>query len=102
MMLAAIVPVFLAAAEIDLGGEWRLSGLDEHGAALGCPITVPGDVHYSLYKANLIPDPFWGCNETNVQWVGFRDWTVSRDFDVPPDFLAAEEIVLSEIGRAHV
>ena len=86
--------MLLAAAEIDLAGEWRLSGSDERGAALECPIAVPGDVHCALYRAKLIPDPFWGCNETNVQWVGFRDWTVSRDFDVPPDFLAAEEIVL--------
>ena len=93
-ILAAIASLILAASEIDLAGEWRLSGTDEHGAALECPIAVPGDVHYALYKANLIPDPFWGCNETNVQWVGFRDWTISRDFDVSPDFLAAEEIVL--------
>ena len=94
MMLAAMVPFVFAAAEIDLAGEWRLSGADEHGAAIECAVAVPGDVHSALLGAKLIPDPFWGCNETNVQWVGKCDWTLTREFDVPADFLAAKSIIL--------
>ena len=90
-LLAAIC---FAAAQIDLSGEWRLSGTDEKGSAVECAAAVPGDVHSALLRANLIPDPFWGCNETNVQWIGFHDWTLSREFDVTPDFLCADEIVL--------
>ena len=93
-LLAAIVPFFFAAAQIDLSGEWRLSGTDQNGAAIECAAAVPGDVHSALFRANLIPNPFWGCNETNVQWVGFHDWTLSREFDVSPEFLGADEIVL--------
>ena len=93
-LLAAIVPFFFAAAQIDLAGDWRLSGTDEKGSAVECAAAVPGDVHSALLRANLIPNPFWGCNETNVQWVGFHDWTLSREFDVTPEFLAYDEIVL--------
>ena len=91
-MLAAVSFLF-AATEIDLAGGWRLSGSDANGRAIECAAVVPGDVHSALYKAELIPYPFWGSNETNVQWIGFHDWTISREFDVPKEFLANDEIV---------
>ena len=82
------------AAEVDLAGEWTLSGSNEVGAAVSCPIAVPGDTHTALLAAKLIPDPFWGCNETNVQWVGRHDWTVARSFKAEPGFLRNKSIVL--------
>ena len=104
------------AVELDLAGEWTLSGSNEVGAAISCPIAVPGDVHSALFKAKLMPDPFWGCNETNVQWVGRHDWTIERTFDVSAELLAHKKIVLrledcdtfatiwtngKEVGRTH-
>ena len=80
--------------EIDLAGEWRLAGTNESGRAIACPIAVPGDVHSALFKADLMTDPFWGCNETNAQWVGLHDWTVSRDFTVGEDFRSRRKIIL--------
>ena len=93
-MLFAFLPILFAAAEIDLSGEWRLSGMNGTGAALECPISVPGGVHHALYKAKLIEDPFYGCNETNVQWVGRRDWMISRTFEVDEAFLRAPSVIL--------
>jgi len=93
-LLAAIVQFLFATAQIDLAGEWRLSGTDEKGSAVECAAVVPGDVHSALYKARLIADPFWGCNEMNLQWIGFHSWTLNREFDVMPEFLAHDEIVL--------
>ena len=93
-MLFAFLPILFAAAEIDLSGEWRLSGMNGTGAALECPISVPGGVHHALYKAKLIEDPFYGCNETNVQWIGYNDWTIEREFDVSEKFLASDEVIL--------
>ena len=116
MPLFAAIPLLFAVAEVDLAGAWRLSGANEAGERIECPIAVPGDVHAALYKAKLIPDPFWGCNETNVQWVGRHDWTVSRTFDVEPSLLEHESVILrledcdtfatllvngKEAGRAH-
>ena len=82
------------AVELDLAGEWTLSGSNEAGQAISCPIAVPGDVHSALFKAKLMPDPFWGCNETNVQWVGRHDWTIERTFDVSAELLAHKKIIL--------
>ena len=90
----ATVPFLFATTEINLAGEWRLSGEGAKGEAIECPAVVPGDVHSALHKAKLIPDPFWGCNETNVLWVSRVDWTLEREFDVSSEFLAAKAIVL--------
>ncbi|MFE0450600.1 glycoside hydrolase family 2 protein [Streptomyces sp. NPDC058914] len=39
------------------------------------PAVVPGCVHTDLLAAGVIPDPFLGRNETDVAWVGRREWT---------------------------
>ena len=82
------------AVELDLAGEWTLSGSNEVGQAISCPIAVPGDVHSALFKAKLMPDPFWGCNETNVQWIGRHDWTIARTFDASAELLAHKKIII--------
>ena len=35
---------------------------------------VPGCVHTDLRRHQLIPDPFWGTNELQLQWIEERDW----------------------------
>lgn len=50
------------------------------------PATVPGSVHQDLLAAGAIPDPFYGLNEREVQWVGESDWLYRCNFDLPPDF----------------
>ncbi|MDQ1035583.1 beta-mannosidase [Streptomyces sp. V3I8] len=47
--------------------------LRHEGDALAA--TVPGCVHTDLLAAGIIPDPFLGRHETEVAWVGRRDWT---------------------------
>ncbi len=51
--------------------------LRHQGASL--PAAVPGCVHTDLPAAGVIPDPFLGRNETEVAWVGRREWTYERD-----------------------
>ncbi len=89
---AAMLP--LMAEEVDLAGTWKLAGTDEKGAAIECPIAVPGDVHTALFRAQLMPDPFFGQNEKKTQWIGRHDWTVSRSFEVTDELLAKKAIVL--------
>lgn len=81
-----------AADVVDLSGTWRLSPFTN--AAQTCAVQVPGDVHTALLAAGAIPDPYWGCNETNVQWVAKADWVFSRTFDVTPGFAAKRRVVL--------
>jgi len=47
------------------------------------PATVPGTVHADLFNNNKIPDPFFGLNEYNLQWIEKADWEYKCTFDVP-------------------
>jgi beta-mannosidase len=81
------------AETVSLAGTWMLRPLDEP-ASPAVPISVPGDVHSALFAAGLIPDPYQGTNETNVQHVALRDWVVSRTFCVDAATLAKKSITL--------
>ncbi|MFF6783646.1 glycoside hydrolase family 2 protein [Streptomyces sp. NPDC012510] len=56
---------------------WILRHPDGGGGSL--PASVPGCVHTDLLAAGLIPDPFLGRNETEVAWVGRREWTYETE-----------------------
>src|SRR5689334_4938090 len=60
-----------------LAEGWTLRHPDGTGDAL--PASVPGCVHTDLLAAGLIPDPFLGRSETEVAWVGRRDWTYETE-----------------------
>jgi beta-mannosidase len=47
------------------------------------PASVPGSVHIDLFNNNLIPDPFFGNNEKNLQWIDTLDWTYINEFPKP-------------------
>lgn len=44
----------------------------------------PTNIHLDLLAHNLIPDPFHGKNENQVQWVGERSWAYRTTFRSPP------------------
>ncbi len=77
---------------LDLSGRWTLKS-KRGGAAV--PAQVPGDNHSALLAAKRIPDPYWADNELAVQWVGREDWVYSRQFELPPAFLAEKSVFLN-------
>ncbi len=77
---------------LTLDGEWQLTSLNT--PSITAPITLPGDVHSALLAADIIPDPYMGCNETKVQWVGEHDWQMTREFTVDAELMAAREVDL--------
>jgi len=64
---------------IPLTGQWRLTSPDSTHAAT---ISIPGDIHTALKTADIIPDPYVGRNENDVQWVAHQDWQIERSFNV--------------------
>lgn len=62
---------------IDLSGSWQLASAD---GTHRTQMPIPGDVHTALKIAGIIPDPYFGRNENDVQWVANEDWTVERRF----------------------
>lgn len=85
MMMSLMI--FLAAAFLNmlsLDGNWEYKSSVENTWHTG---TVPGCVHLDLMSCDLIPDPYYGSNEKLVQWVGEKDWTYRRTFNVGDDIL---------------
>ncbi|HLP02688.1 MAG TPA: glycoside hydrolase family 2 protein, partial [Opitutaceae bacterium] len=59
---------------------------------------VPGCVHTDLLRHGLIPDPFWGTNEEQLQWIGEHEWEYRAGFAVPAELLAEEVVELVADG----
>lgn len=76
--------------QINLAGEWYLSGGDYNRISA----QVPGCVHTDLLSANLIEDPYFRDNEKKLQWIGETDWTYERDFIADKDVLLKDYIIL--------
>jgi len=51
------------------------------------PARVPGCVHLDLRRARQIPDPFWGTNELDLQWIEHRAWEYRATFRVSATML---------------
>ena len=61
--------------ELDSGWQFREAGSE--GEWL--PATVPGTVHTDLLAAGKIPDPFYGDNEKDLQWIGEKEHQRIKD-----------------------
>ncbi|WP_117192699.1 beta-mannosidase [Rhizobium terrae] len=60
-----------------LSGLWQLSSSTGPHRT---DIPIPGDIHTALKSAGIIPDPYFGRNENEVQWVAKQDWIIERHF----------------------
>ncbi len=75
---------------LKLEQDWKLkrrnpnTRLPDDFAALEdwLPTTAPSTVYQTLFEAGVIPDPFYGTNELEVQWVGEADWLYKLEFEV--------------------
>lgn len=56
--------------------------------------SIPGCIHTDLLRHRLIPDPFFGENEKQLQWIERLDWKYRTAFELGADVRAAAEIEL--------
>ncbi|TVR40397.1 MAG: glycoside hydrolase family 2 protein, partial [Bacteroidia bacterium] len=79
--------------EKDLSAGWMFLFNGDNGDTW-YPARVPGTIHTDLQHNGLIPDPFYGCNELDLQWVGQRDWSYRNTFRLDEQLLSNENISL--------
>lgn len=72
--------------------------LRHRGEAL--PAVVPGCVHTDLLAAGVIPDPFVGRGETDVAWVGRREWTYESELPAVPSGHEQTDLVFEGLDTA--
>ena len=80
---------------LSLNGAWLFR---QHGAEQFHAAQAPGCVHTDLLRNQLIPDPFWGSNELDLQWIETTDWEYSTTFDVSDQLLAHAHVDLAADG----
>nr|WP_294775528.1 glycoside hydrolase family 2 protein [uncultured Flavobacterium sp.] len=62
------------------------------------PAKVPGTVHTDLLSNQLIPDPFLGANEKQLQWIENEDWQYQTTFTITKAELKHQNVVLQFEG----
>lgn len=59
------------------------TGIDRPGVTDWMPATVPGGIHYDLYRAGLIENPFRDDASIRCEWVENRWWVYRTSFVIP-------------------
>ena len=62
------------------------------------PATVPGCVHTDLLAQGLIPDPYLGQNENELQWIGRTDWRYETQLELTAAQLDHDRLELVCLG----
>ncbi|MBK9720985.1 MAG: glycoside hydrolase family 2 protein [Saprospiraceae bacterium] len=56
--------------------------------------TIPGNTYTALLENQKIPNPFFGDNEKNIQWVSEKNWLFKTKFDIDSKYLKQDNIHL--------
>jgi beta-mannosidase len=59
---------------------------------------IPGTVHTDLFQNQLIPDPFFGANENQLQWIENESWEYETNFTLSKSELKSQNIDLEFEG----
>ena len=62
------------------------------------PAKVPGTVHTDLFTNKIIPDPFYGSNEKQLQWIENEDWEYQTTFSISKQEASKEHCILEFDG----
>lgn len=71
--------VIKAQSVFKLNDNWQFS---ETGEERWYPTQVPNSIHTDLFENGLIPHPFIGDNEKDLQWIADRYWTYKTEFRI--------------------
>jgi beta-mannosidase len=88
-------PSQISAQSQFLHSNWQFKNTKE---SIWYPATVPGTIHTDLLSNNLIPDPFYGKNETDLQWISLQDWEYQTSFDLNEKSSLGKKIFLQFEG----
>ncbi len=80
---------------LSLNNNWKFA---EKGQQNYYPAQVPGCIHNDLLSNKLIPEPFYTCNEKDLQWIETKTWTYSATFKVDEKLLQQQHIHLIAEG----
>ncbi|TVY46635.1 Beta-mannosidase B, partial [Lachnellula occidentalis] len=68
---------------IPINKSWSFKQADKEDSKFLSVAQFPTNVHLDLIANNIIPDPFIGKNENDVQWIGEVPWVYKTVFPSP-------------------
>jgi beta-mannosidase len=77
--------------EVFLNDNWLVNSEND---SIKLTTNIPNEINFNLYINKVIPHPFFGDNEKNIQWISENDWKYEKEFDVDSSFLTNENIEL--------
>jgi beta-mannosidase len=86
-----LVRILQKVEKISLDGTWIIKNLEKSIKIDG---PVPGTVFEALLENQIIDDPFYGENEQEMKWVYESNWIYELKFDLNPEYLTHETIIL--------
>ncbi len=93
-LLFFLFPFLLFAQQpqtISLNHGWQFSQADKNEWR---DAQVPGSVQLDLVRHGILPDPFYGTNEKQVQWPEDENWDFRKSFTVTSGQLAHDDAIL--------
>ena len=79
----------------NLNAGWKFQ---ESGASDWKNSKIPGCVHLDLFNNELIPEPFYGTNEIDLQWISDKDWNYKLIFEPKLGLLSQKKLLLKFNG----
>jgi beta-mannosidase len=89
-----LLPLIAAAQTLERSLDEQSWKFRKVGDASWYAATVPGTVHTDLFKNKLIPDPFTGAREQQLQWIEKEDWEYKTIVKISKKELLKEHIEL--------
>ena len=93
-MLLTLLPLLSTAQQsetITLNDGWQFARMNSDQ---WYDAEVPGSVQRDLVRHGLLPDPFYGTNEEQLQWVENENWDFKKTFNVTAAQLQHHEALL--------
>lgn len=79
--------------DLNSGWEFTQSGKNKWLSA-----QIPGSVQSNLIRLQQLPNPFWGTNEKQIQWIEDSDWDFRKSFYISQNDLNFDDIYLNFEG----
>jgi beta-mannosidase len=68
---------------VPINKNWSFKQADKEDSKFLPVAQFPTNVHLDLIANNIIPDPFIGKNENDIQWIGEVPWVYKNNFHSP-------------------
>ena len=90
-LLLSMMPILMMAQNsevISLNEDWQFSKVND---TVWYDAAIPGSVQSDLIRHGVLPDPFYGTNEKDIQWVEDEDWDYRKTFVLSADQLNSDD-----------